>query len=270
LTLLTSALAGEGGAEAGRHERKCVIVGIARRMALLFRIKANRALDRAEDPREVLDYSYARQVEMLARVRRELADVTAGRERTEHQLCRLRRSAERLQQQAVEAVGQNRNGLAREALRRRSAALAQASELQPHRETLKSEEDKLRTAGRRLHTKVETFRARKETIKATYSAAGAQSNICEAVSGMSEEMGDVSLAMERAEDTIARQRSHALGLDELLASKALDDASLPIARCERLQAAVDAAEVDTELERLKSGTWSALAGQNGPGEDPST
>jgi phage shock protein A len=32
---------------------------IMQRLALIFRAKANKALDAAEDPRETLDYSYA-------------------------------------------------------------------------------------------------------------------------------------------------------------------------------------------------------------------
>ena len=31
-------------------------MSLARRIAMLFRAKANKALDRAEDPREMLDY----------------------------------------------------------------------------------------------------------------------------------------------------------------------------------------------------------------------
>jgi phage shock protein A len=54
-------------------------MSVARRITMLFRIKANKALDRAEDPREVLGYSYQRQVEMLAQVRRGVADVATSR-----------------------------------------------------------------------------------------------------------------------------------------------------------------------------------------------
>lgn len=46
------------------------MTSIAHRIATLFRTKANKALDRAEDPREVLDYSYAQQQELLQKVRR--------------------------------------------------------------------------------------------------------------------------------------------------------------------------------------------------------
>jgi phage shock protein A len=79
-------------------------MSIARRIALLFQAKANKALDRAEDPREVLDYSYQRQQEMLTKVRRGLADVATSRKRVELQMAQAQQSAERLRGQAAQAV----------------------------------------------------------------------------------------------------------------------------------------------------------------------
>lgn len=230
-------------------------MGIAQRLALLFRVKANKVLDRAEDPREVLDYSYQRQVEMLAQVRRGLADVATSRKRLELQADQLRQAADRLRAQAEQAVGQGLDDLAREALTRRAAALHQIEELRPQQETLKSEQDKLTVAAQRLQAKVEAFRTRKETIKATYTAAEAQTRVNEAVSGISEELGDVGLAMQRAEDKTARMRSRAAALDELMASGALDDASSPMGHRDDIQAALDTAsgstDIDSELARLK-------------------
>ena len=40
-------------------------MSLSKRLALIFRAKASRALDRAEDPRETLDYSYQKQMEMV-------------------------------------------------------------------------------------------------------------------------------------------------------------------------------------------------------------
>ena len=68
-------------------------MSLARRIAMLFRAKANKALDRAEDPREMLDYSYERQLELLQQVRRGLADVATSRRRVELQLAQLQQSA---------------------------------------------------------------------------------------------------------------------------------------------------------------------------------
>ena len=72
---------------------------------------------------------------------------------------------------------------------------------------------------------MDAFRTRKETIKATYTAAEAQTRINEAFSGISEEMGDVGMAIQRAEDKTAQMQARAGAIDELLASGALEDVS---------------------------------------------
>ena len=46
---------------------------------------------------------------------------------------------------------------------------------------------------------MEAFRTRKETIKAAYTAAEAETRVREAVTGISEEMGDVGMAVQRAQ-----------------------------------------------------------------------
>ena len=230
-------------------------MSVTKRLALLFRVKANKALDRAEDPREVLDYSYQRQTEMLAQVRRGLADVATSRKRLELQGRQLQQSAQRLSDQASQALQQGQEDLAREALTRRAAVVAQIEELAPQHDALKAEEDKLTVAQQRLSAKVEAFRTRKETIKATYTAAEAQTKIGEAVSGISEEMGDVGLAMQRAQDKTAQMQARAEAVDELMASGVLDDASAPLGARDDIQAALEAGHstnIDLELAQLKA------------------
>ncbi len=71
---------------------------------------------------------------------------------------------------------------------------------------------------------MQAFRTRKETIKATYTAAEAQTHINEAFSGISEEMGDIGLAIQpsRGQDR-ADAGANCGAIDELLASGALED-----------------------------------------------
>ena len=64
-------------------------MSLMKRMSLIFRAKADKALDRAEDPRETLDYSYKRQLELLTKVRRGVADVATSRKRVELQAAQL-------------------------------------------------------------------------------------------------------------------------------------------------------------------------------------
>ena len=128
-------------------------MSIIGRMTTLFRVKANKALDRAEDPREVLDYSYEQQLEMVQKVRRGLADVATSRKRVELQLTQLQLSADKLQGQAQQALGAGREDLAREALVRRAAATSQISDLQGQLASLQAEEEKLTLASQQLDRK---------------------------------------------------------------------------------------------------------------------
>ncbi|MBQ0986330.1 PspA/IM30 family protein [Streptomyces sp. F63] len=228
---------------------------IAQRVAGLFQVKANKALDRAEDPRETLDYSYQQQLELLRKVRRGLTDVAAARKRVEQQADRLRQSSENLGDQAEQALAAGREDLAREALDRRTAAASRITELREQQESLGAQEEKLALAARRLQAKTETFRAGKETIKARYTAAEAQTRISEAVTGIGEEMGDVGLAVERARDRTEQLQARSAALDELMASGALEDATLPAGR-DDLRAELDAVtadqDVEIELARMKA------------------
>ncbi|MDI2124779.1 PspA/IM30 family protein [Yinghuangia seranimata] len=249
------------------------MTGITHRMATLFRVKANKALDRAEDPREVLDYAYEQQLEMLRKVRRGVADVATSHKRVELQTDQLRLSAGKLQDQAQQALGMGREDLAREALTRRTATLAQITDLEAQQASLHEQEEKLTLAAERLQARVDAFRVRKETIKANYTAAESQTMITEAVTGIGEEMGDVGLAMQRAEDKTAQMQARAGALDELIASGALEDATAPAGR-DDLQAELDAvtagSDVDAELARMKAELPGASAKTALPGGESAT
>jgi phage shock protein A len=224
------------------------------RITMIFRSKANKALDRAEDPRETLDYSYQRQLELLGKVRRGVADVATSRKRVELQVAQLEQQSGKLQEQAEKAIAMDREDLAREALTRKSGLTGQIGDLRTQHAQLQGEEEKLTLAQRRLQAKVEAFRTRKETIKATYTAAEAQTRINEAMSGIGEEMGDVGMAIQRAEDKTAQMQARAGAIDELLASGALDDvtSSGPADDITReLDAMSSTSDVEAELARLR-------------------
>ena len=231
------------------------MASITRRLADLFRAKANKALDQAEDPREILDYSYHKQLEMLQRVRRGMADVATSRKRVELQVDQLQRSSGKLQDQARQALATGREDLAREALARRTAVDSQLSDLEGQHAVLQEQEEKLTLAAQRLQTKVESFRTSKETIKARYTAAEAQTRISESVTGISEELDDVGMAMQRAQDKTEQLQARAGALDELIASGALEDATLPAGRDDiqaELESTTSRQDVEDQLARMKA------------------
>jgi phage shock protein A len=214
---------------------------------------------------------------MLTRVRRGVADVATSRKRVELQMNSLQKEISKRDGQARDALGKGRDDLARAALQNKSQLLAQYSDLETQFANLQEQEEKLTLASQRLDAKVQSFRTRKETLKATYTAAEAQTRINEAFSGISEEMGDVGLAIQRAEDKTAQMQARAGAIDELLASGALEDhvgggQDYIQAELDKLGASTD---VDAELARMKGeisasapkqieGNGSAAAGQEAP------
>jgi phage shock protein A len=239
-------------------------MSMMKRMSMIFRAKANNALDRAEDPRETLDYSYQRQLELLSKVRRGVADVATSRKRVELQVAQLEQQAAKLQTQAEKALQMDR-----EALTRKSGMAQQIADLQTQHAQLQGEEEKLVLAQQRLQAKVEAFRTRKETIKATYTAAEAQTRINEAVSGIGEEMGDVGMAVQRAEDKTAQMQARAGAIDELISSGALDDVTNPGAGDDisrELESMSHQSDVELELARLKGLSAPQAPGQLGTGQ----
>jgi phage shock protein A len=237
-------------------------MSVMKRVSMMFRAKANKALDRMEDPRETLDYSYQTQLELLQKVRRGVADVATSRKRVELQINQLQQSSDKLDRQARDALAVGREDLARDALTRKAGVQSQMSDLNTQYTALQGEEEKLTGASQRLQAKVDAFRTKKETIKATYTAAEAQTRINEAFTGISEEMGDVGLAIQRAEDKTEQMKARAGALDELMASGALDD--MVGGPRDDIQLELDRMggghDVDAELARLK--------GELSPGSAP--
>src|SRR5918997_866894 len=54
-------------------------------MSVVFKAKINKLLDKAEDPSETLEYSYAKQMELLQNVKKGIADVVTAKKRLQLQ-----------------------------------------------------------------------------------------------------------------------------------------------------------------------------------------
>ncbi len=228
------------------------MAGLWQRFKMIFKSKANAALDRAENPAQTLDYSYEKQLEMLQKVRRGVADVATSRKRVELQIAGLDKQLGKLDEQARLALSHGREDLAREALIRKSGISQQIADLHAQLEQLGSQEQKLTLASQQLQAKVESFRTQKETIKATYSAAEAQVRINEAFTGISDELGDVGMAIQRAEDRTAQMQARAGAIDELIATGGLEVTGGKDSLTVELERMAADNQVESELAALRA------------------
>jgi phage shock protein A len=240
--------------------------GLGGRMSTVVKAKISKLLDRAEDPSETLDYGYQKQVELLQNVKKGIADVVTSKKRLQMQSTKLEQSVVKLDTQARQALSQGREDLARAALERKTVAQTELQSLDTQIQELESQQAALTENEKKLRTKIETFRTKKEVIKAQYSAAEAQVKISEAANGVGEEMADLGLAIQRAEDKTEQMKARAGAVEELEAAGTFEDLGQlgggqdDIDR--ELASMGTGAQVDDELSKLKAEIGS------GGGESP--
>jgi phage shock protein A len=230
--------------------------GLGGRMSTVIKAKISRMLDRAEDPGETLDYGYQKQVELLQNVKKGIADVVTSKKRLQMQSSKLEQNIVKLDTQARQALSQGREDLARLALERKTLAQNELQSLDSQVKELEGQQEALTANEQKLRQKIEQFRTKKEVIKAQYSAAEAQVRISEAANGVGEQMADLGLAIQRAEDKTETMRARASAVEELEKAGTFEDLSQlgggqdDIDR--QLSELTSGAQVDDELAKMKA------------------
>jgi phage shock protein A len=201
-------------------------MGLISRLINVFRIRAQAELDKAEDPGQVMDYSYSKQMEQLQQLRHSVADVVTQEKRLEIQQNQLLEKVSQLDAQAKLALQANREDLARMALQRKETLFTQLNGYEQQIAQLRAQEEKLLVMEHNVSAQVDSFRTQKEMVKAQYSAAQAQVKINEAITGISQEMTEMNLAMQRAQDKVLTMQARANAMETLVEQGILGEQGL--------------------------------------------
>lgn len=230
-------------------------MSVFKRMSQVFQQKANAALNKVENPTEALDLSYEKMLENLQQVRRSIADVLTSQKRLEAQRATLQSQYEKLQGQARQALQQGQEDVAKLALTRAQEAQRNVAALDPQISQLQSQEQALEETGRKLQSKIEVFRAQRDTMKAQYTAAKASTQAMESLGGLSEQMTDVNLMLDRAKDKVDEMQARAAAVSQLSDSGVLDYTSIG-GPGDDIEAALSTgsstSSVDLQLEQMKA------------------
>ena len=234
------------------------------RVMLIFRAKGTAALDNVEDPREMMNYGYAQQQELLVRVKQGLVDVATSKAKLAGEAKALRARVPQCEDQAKRALAVGREDLARMALERKHQATTELTDLDRQIAEVAADQTKLAQAQLTLSNRIEQFRTHKEVVSARYEAAQAQVRVGQALTGVGGELAELSMAVGRAEEKTERMRARASAIDELLQSGAL---SMPMGgdpMAAELNKLESERAVDDELARLKAQGQPASAPASGP------
>jgi len=190
---------------------------------------------------EILDYSYEQQVEQLYSLRRDVADLVTAKKRVAHQRDRRQDQFLKLDSGARKALELGREDLARVALERKRIVGQEVAELDQLVWDLERQQAQLIERGRGARSRVERFRSQKELTKARYAAAKAQLAIADGLVGLSSQLHDVGLRVERAVEKAEEMTIRAEVIGELERAGTL----APIGTGED--------DIDRQLRELSSG-----------------
>jgi phage shock protein A len=222
------------------------------RLTLSLKAKFSRLLDRAEDPAEMLDYSYERQVEQLHGMRRDVAELVTAKKRVAQQRDRRQDQFLKLDSGARKALELGREDLTRQALERKRLVGQELVGLNQLVSDLEHQQAQMIARERETRARVERFRSRKEVTKAQYAAAKAQLAISDAVVGLSSQLREAGLRIERTMDRVEGMNARADAIQELEAAGTL----APIGTGEddidrQLRELTSGASIDAQISRIR-------------------
>ena len=226
------------------------------RMMTVIKAKWNRLLGRMEDPAEILDYSYQRQLELLQKFRRGIADLVTAKKRIRLQRDAKAKEVAKLEEAARAALRHGDEQLARRALERKQFISDELAGLDQQVAELEGQQDQLVAQEQKVRAKVQHFRTQKEVAKAQYSAAKARVELSQSATGISGQMDGGAMALQRAMDRVEDMRARAGALEELERAgtlNALGNGETDLDREIRELTSVSGVEAEMEKLRLEMG-----------------
>lgn len=167
----------------------------------------------AEDPRQSAAYTYERQRKLLVKVRGLLADIEKTRQQLTEKTAVLTPIINELEIQAMSALTEDHENLARQKLQQQQIALIEQQMLQTRINELDHEAQRLMLVKTRLVTQIETYLARREEIMARYNNAESQVKLNRALQSIFRDLADSDQIVELAETRTEQMEARASLLD---------------------------------------------------------
>lgn len=206
-----------------------------------IRANVNAALDKAEDPVKLLNQYLLDMEDDIADAEGAVAKqlVVVRKFKTQYEEATV--AVEKREAQAMEALRQDREDLARRALEDKKLHKARAADYQGHYEKSTETADHLKAQLREMKDECEKLRAKRDTLAARAQAAQAQKHIAGIVGGFSTDSS--RRGFDRMENKVMQMEAEAqVSADLNGLVQALDDEL----------AALNDSDIERELEELKA------------------
>ena len=233
-------------------------MGLFDRLKRVVGANLNDLVSKAEDPEKMLEQALLEMQEDMVKLRQGAAQAIASQKRTEKQYQDAVNEVNKWQRNAQLAIQKGDESLARQALERKKTYNDTSVVLKTSLEQQNVQVEGLKKNVMQLESKISEAKTKKEMLKARITAAKAQEQLGNMVSGMS--TSSAMYAFERMEEKVLLQESRAQSTAELVGS----DLENQFARLE------SGSDVDDELAAMKASLAPAPEPKLLTPEQPST
>ena len=213
-------------------------MGVFGRIWRVFKANIHAMLDRAETPEHTLEPSLRDMQQQMNRIRDDVIRVVAEEKKLKNQVDRYQKEIERWDKNAVMAVKQGNDALAREALRRKRESLEFSQQLAPQWEQQQAISERLKQEYQGLRERIQSAERKKHNLVLRLRHAESQKRLQNLLTDLSD-----TQAFDRLERKILDAEAMNEAQQELQASS-LDQ------KFAELTGGADVS-VDLELEALK-------------------
>ena len=213
-------------------------MGVFGRIWRVFKANIHAMFDRADNPEHALETSLRDMQKQMNRIRDDVIRVVAEEKKLKNQVDRYQKETERWDKNAVMAVKQGNDALAREALRRKRESLEFSQQLAPQWEQQQAISERLKQEYQGLRERIRSAERKKQNLVLRLRHAESQKRLQNLLTDLSD-----TQAFDRLERKILDAEAMNEAQQELQASS-LDQ------KFAELTGGADAS-VELELEALK-------------------
>ena len=213
-------------------------MGVFGRIWRVFKANIHAMFDRADNPEHALETSLRDMQKQMNRIRDDVIRVVAEEKKLKNQVDRYQKEIERWDKNAVMAVKQGNDALAREALRRKRESLEFSQQLAPQWEQQQAISERLKQEYQGLRERIQSAERKKQNLVLRLRHAESQKRLQNLLTDLSD---------TQAFDRLERKILDAEAMNE--AQQELQSSSLD-QKFTELTGGADAS-VELELEALK-------------------
>ena len=218
-------------------------MGIFSRLGTLIKSNLNDLISKAEDPQKMLNQIVLEMQNQLVEAKKQVAVSIADEKRLKKQWDDQIELSKEWERKAMLAVRSGDDGLAKEALQRKSEHDVQQAEFSKQWQLQKDAVEKLKDQLRTLNDKIEEAKRKKNVLIARKKRAEAQRSIQETMSGLKDQSAFETF--ERMSEKIDQIEAEAEAGEELAEEYTGDTLAAQFSKLEKTGAA------DDELQALK-------------------